>query len=547
MKSIKKILSIILIVITVSCLFSGCHSNNETIDFIYPIEGEINSFDPQIAATGDEFIIAENCYEGLVRVLDNGSIQPGVAESWSISSDNLTYTFNLRQGAKWRVTENGYVADLMGEDFNPDITANDFVFALRRACDPNTNAPLFSSIASIKNATDIHSGKASIDKLGVTATDEYTLVITLASADEGFMTALSTSIAMPCNEDFFNATKGRYGLGLKYSMFNGQFFVSSVLEASYILKNNSMYVGEYPSKVTDITLSIINAETDIPKNVKSGYFDCAYMTGMEYERLNDDNVTVLPYTNKMWGIVLNNNRQLFINDDLRQAICLSISVPEDLGHSFLTRATGITPPSCTIEGSPANEVIGSTAFNQDSSKAIELWRKGLEEERFTSASITVITTEDMENLTKQLVQGIQGSIGTISSYGDDGKIAFSLKIEVLNEEDYRTALANGDYDLALRCFSASNQNTNAYLDSVVNSAYVGDAESINKLMDTLHSSTTKELPAACKNVETEIINNHYLVPIAYESSYYAQAKGVSGVNFHAGSGRISFINANRED
>lgn len=73
-------------------------------------------------------------------------------------------------------------------------------------------------------------------KLGVKAIDDYTLEIKLKSADNGFLNVLSTAIAMPCNEDYFNATKGRYGLGLDYSIFNGQFYVSNILEASYLLK-----------------------------------------------------------------------------------------------------------------------------------------------------------------------------------------------------------------------------------------------------------------------------------------------------------------------
>ncbi len=51
-------------------------------------------------------------------------------------------------------------------------------------------------------------------KLGVKAIDDYTLEIKLKSADSGFLNVLSTAIAMPCNEDYFNATKGRYGLRL---------------------------------------------------------------------------------------------------------------------------------------------------------------------------------------------------------------------------------------------------------------------------------------------------------------------------------------------
>ncbi len=530
----------------ISCTFSSCSSGDERLDFIYPFNGDIVSFDPQIASTSDEFLIIENCFEGLVRVLDNGEVQSGAAQSWDISDDGLTYTFKLKQGTKWRIKEESDITQLMGESFNPDITAHDFVFALRRACEPITNAPLFYSISNIQNAAAIHQGKMDSSKLGVTAVDDYTLVIKLQSPDDSFMSTLSTAIAMPCNEDYFNATKGRYGLGLSYTMFNGQFYVSSILEASYILKNNDLYNGEHPSEVTDITLNITDANSDIAEKLASGYYDCAYINGSEYEKLSNDKISVLPYSNKTWSMVLNKNRQLFSNKDLRQAVCLSISDIDLSKYSYLTGAKTLTPPSCTVENTSADKAIGSTVPAQNTKTAVELWRKGLEQERFTSANLTVITTQQMEDIAKELVQGIQGSIGKISSYGEDGKIAFSLKLEVLSDDEFNNAFASGEYDIAMYCFSASTHNALTYLENIINGNYLSRTNTAQNALKKAQSAKPNELSDACKAVEQAIINDYCIHPVFYESSYYAQAEGVSGVDFHAGSGRVSFINAKRE-
>ena len=242
----------------------------------------------------------------------------------------------------------------MGETFNPDITANDFVFALQRACEKNTDAPLFSSISNIVNASKIHSGKMKSSKLGVKAIDDYTLEIKLKSADNGFLNVLSTAIAMPCNEDYFNATKGRYGLGLDYSIFNGQFYVSNILEASYLLKNNSQYVGDYKSQVTDVTLKITDGSEDTVKSLKSGYYDSAYITGQEYDKLKDSGITAISYTDTTLAMILNKNNVIFSNDKLRQAVCLSISDLDSKKYDYLSRATSFTPPSCVIEANAAN-------------------------------------------------------------------------------------------------------------------------------------------------------------------------------------------------
>lgn len=549
MKRIIKIISIILAVILLISSLSGCSSEEKNIDFIYPFNADIVSFDPQVASTADEFLIIENCFEGLVRVDDSGKVYKGAAESWSISDDGLTYTFKIKQGLKWRVLSDDE-EELLGKDFNPDITAHDFVFALQRAVLPATECPLFASISGIVNAVKIHNGKLSASKLGVKAVDDYTLEIRLTEADDNFIKTLSTAVAMPCNKQYFDAVKGRYGLGLDYTIFNGQFYIKSILEASYILDNNDQYKGEFPSKVSDITLKFTDSETDIAENLKSGYFDCAYLSGYEYESLGDEEITAIPYSNKTWAMVLNKNRQLLSNKTLRKAVCLSISSIDLSEHKYLTKATNLIPPSCSIYGVPADEAISRTVDSYAPDKAVELWKKGLSDEGFTSADFTVIAPESMESVTKKYVQGIQGSIGKVSGYsynGETNKISFSLEVKLLTDEDFASAFNKGEYDLALCQFEATSSSAEAFLEKIINGNYAGEIKTVNNALKKAQASNSKN---AAKNIgacEKELLNDYSIFPLMYESSYYAQAKGVSGVSFHAGSGRVSFVYADRKD
>lgn len=552
MKLFKKLAALMLCIILTFTIFSGCSKKTEVIDFIYPAEGNVVSFDPQIASTSDEFMIIENCFEGLVRVLDDGTVQPGVAEKWDISSDGLTYTFTLRQGAKWNVkseseTNLTKAQKLLGIDFNPDITAHDFVFALQRAVDKNTDSPMFSSVANIVNANEIHSGNAMPDELGVKAINDYTLEIKLLSPDDSFLTTLSTAVAMPCNEKYFYATKGRYGLGLDYTIFNGQFYVSTILDTSYVLKKNKLYVGDYPSKVTDITLKITDENTEIAKNLKNGYYDCAYISGKEYEELNDNKITVQPYSNKMWAFVFNKNRQLFGSKELRQAVCLSVSEPDTEKHTYLSKATSFAPPSCQIGGRNVADAIGITVPVQNTETAKELWKKGLEETKYTTADITIIVTEDMEDTAKQLVQGIQSSIGQITNYGNERKIAFSLKLNVLNKTDFDAAFSSGEYDIALYQFEANTHSATGFISEIINGNYAGEIDGIDDALNAAQTASADSAADEYKKCEQALIDDYSVMPLLFESSYYAQAKGVSGVQFHAGSGRVSFVNATRED
>ncbi|MEC8155225.1 MAG: ABC transporter substrate-binding protein, partial [Pseudomonadota bacterium] len=100
--------------------------------------------DPTSAAAGaiDQVLYA-NVFEGLTRFGPDGSVQPGLAASWAISDDGLSYTFQLREGVTFHD----------GTTFE----ANDVVFSLDRArAEDSTNAQkaLFAGIESVEALGD---------------------------------------------------------------------------------------------------------------------------------------------------------------------------------------------------------------------------------------------------------------------------------------------------------------------------------------------------------------------------------------------------------
>ena len=95
---------------------------------------------------------------------------------------------------------------------------------------PATAAPFASRLFAIKNAKEIGSGKKSADTLGVSAPDEHTVIIELAYDDPSFEEALTTSVAMPCNEKFFNESGGKYGLTLNTVISCGSSLQARALE-----------------------------------------------------------------------------------------------------------------------------------------------------------------------------------------------------------------------------------------------------------------------------------------------------------------------------
>lgn len=558
----KKTVCIFLCAVMILTLFYGCSKEPEKINFIYPFSGDVDSYDPQVAETADEFLIIENTFEGLVRINDDGKVVPAAAEKWEVSKDGLTYTFYLQKGLKWNIDtetdENGKREEddrleYMGYNFNPDITAHDFVFGLRRAVQPETNCPLFSSVSCIKNAGEIHSGKKKSTELGVKAVDDYTLQITLSTADESFMYSLTSAAAMPCNEEFFNATKGRYGLGTQYTLFNGQFYVDQILESSYLLKNNQQYTGPSPAVGNELTLKIPDTESDnsvIIEGLESGYYDAAFISGTDSEKIKEKSgVTYSPYSDTTWAFLLNTNDEVLQYKKLRQAICLGFTHLNDTGKEYLSDAVNLVPPSCTISSNSAVKALGASSYEQDIEKSKELWKKGCINLDNKEVTLTVITTEEMQNYVKQIIQGIQSGIGSLTRDDYSNPISFTLKVQAMTEGEMEVALKKGEYDIAFYPYKSTSTSASSFLKAIADDNYTDfDTKTFNKnIKKADNASNIQELTKAVKSSERSLIDTYSVYPMIYESSYYASAKGVKNVQFHPGTGRVSFVNATREE
>ncbi len=90
------------------------------------------------AAQAIDSVVYSNIFEGLTRFMSDGSVVPGLAESWEISEDGLVYTFHLRSGVTFH---DGTTMD-----------AEDVKFSLDRArAEDSTNAQkaLFASISDV--------------------------------------------------------------------------------------------------------------------------------------------------------------------------------------------------------------------------------------------------------------------------------------------------------------------------------------------------------------------------------------------------------------
>jgi oligopeptide transport system substrate-binding protein len=126
--------------------------------------------------------------EGLYRLDEKGQVSDGIATKHEVSEDGLTWTFTLREDAKW---SNG-----------DPVTANDFVYAWQRAVDPATGSEYgpYMMGGVIKNATAVNKGEVPVDQLGVKADGDFTLVVELENATPYFESLTTFGTFLPLNQ-----------------------------------------------------------------------------------------------------------------------------------------------------------------------------------------------------------------------------------------------------------------------------------------------------------------------------------------------------------
>jgi oligopeptide transport system substrate-binding protein len=169
------------VAIVVACAGAGL-AHAETVFRIGNV-GEPGSLDPgQISGSWENRVVGD-MFIGLTTEAADGSMVPGAAESWAIDDDGRTYTFKLRDH-KW---SDGRA-----------VTADDFVFTLRRFLDPGFAGRYAFVLYPIQNAEELNGGVLQgMDKLGVKALDDRTLQVTLESPTPYFLELLTNFATFP--------------------------------------------------------------------------------------------------------------------------------------------------------------------------------------------------------------------------------------------------------------------------------------------------------------------------------------------------------------
>ena len=299
----------LLCLICFSCSVDSAKNRSSKELFINAGE-EPKSIDPTLS--GNDFVYPRHTFETLIIRGKDGGLKNGVAKSLNISEDGLIYTFTLKTNSKWSDGET--------------VTADDFVYALRRAADPSSGAEYTAFIEYVKNATAILAGDLPKESLGVKAIDDYTLEIELESPTGYFLDILTYPIFAPVRQDIIERYGNNWTLNPKTYIGNGAFIMTERRpDSRIVMVKNTNYWNKNEIIPEKITFVMMQDPTLALAGIKEGSLDFSVkVLSQDIESLKNDGILdIAPYYSTV-AFGINDNDIILKDKRIRKALSLAI-------------------------------------------------------------------------------------------------------------------------------------------------------------------------------------------------------------------------------
>jgi peptide/nickel transport system substrate-binding protein/oligopeptide transport system substrate-binding protein len=287
------------------------------------------SLDPALSTDVPTGRAVAYVFDGLTRFTPDAKVVPGLAKSWDVSPDGITYTFHLRNGVKFHD----------GRAFSASNVVNSF----QRVLDPATKGGRGWPLYPIKGAEDFAAGKAKTIS-GMAAPDDSTVVVTLKEPFSIFPKVLAMPVTsiVPDNPP---ADFGQKPIG------TGPWKFVEWRHDDYLrfAKNPDYFDG--PPKTDSLMPRIIPEASTATAEFASGNVDVlnvpdeagkSWQVDPEKKKL----LTSAPAL-RFWYVAINTTRGPLKDARVRQALNYAVDVSTTLSQVMAGRgavANGVIPP-----------------------------------------------------------------------------------------------------------------------------------------------------------------------------------------------------------
>ncbi len=404
-----------------------------TEQVIYRGNGEEpQTLDPHVAEGVPAANILRDLFEGLTTEAPDGSIIPGAAIRWNISRDGKTYTFYLNREAVW---SNG-----------DPITAEDFVYSLRRSADPRTASNSAHMLLPILNASEVINGRVPPEQLGVSSLDEFTLQISLADPTPYFLGLLAHSSTYPVHRASLEQHGSRFSRADNL-VSNGAYVLKKWEVRSFIeLEKNPLYRNADTVRLQRVFYMPIEDLATEVKQFRSGKLQWTYeVPNAQFEWLRrhyHDELTISPWLGSYF-FGFNLTREPFIQSpSLRLALVLAID--RDVLTEKVTRfgeqpAYALVPPGIGDYQPAVPEYAGWTQQERVAEARRLYAEAGYSEDTPLRVEIRYNTSENHKKIALAIASMWKQNLGVIT--------------ELVNEE-WKVFLQNREQKVVTQVFRA---------------------------------------------------------------------------------------------
>lgn len=405
----------------------------------------IPAMDSVKASDTVSFTTMNNVMEGLYRLDPNQEVVPGMADGEpTVSDDGLTYTFKIRD-AKW---SNG-----------DPVTANDFVYAWKKAMDPATASEYgpYMMEGKIKGAAEIIAAAAEkkdvdLNTLGVKALDEKTLEVALEKPIPYIKSLLAFPTFYPQNQKFVEEQGDKYAQKAENLIFNGPFVLSdwdgsTDSEWSYI--KNKDYWDADTVKLEKVQWNVLKDPQAQANAFETGEVD---ITGKlssdvvpQYE--GDERLVKWLEPTLAWLKMNQKDNKALQNPDIRKAIAQAIN-KQDYVDGVLNNGSIVANYAVPNEfvkneetGKDFRDINGNKLLPYNVDAAKKAWKKGLAALGTDTVELRYLTDDTetakktAEYIKSQLETNLKGIKISVES------VPFSVRIDRQNKQDYDLQLA----------------------------------------------------------------------------------------------------------
>lgn len=490
---------------------TGCQSEPKNQNAVLKVafDHDPGTLDPRLATDLETANVLHMIYEGLMRIDYHGKVIPGIAESFDISPDFKTYTFNLRE-TTW-------------SDGTP-LTANDFEETWKSLLDPAFPAPNAYQLYYIRGAKAYKEGKGTWDDVGIKTQGTRQLIVELENPTPYLLKVVSTFFYLPVSP-----AMRQKKLDSSEIISNGPYKLKEWKHNDQlIMGKNPLYWDAKVVSLDEIALIILDENTSY-KMFEMGHLD---RTGSPTATLPQDAISSLRLQNQLkikptagthW-FRFNTNEAPFHNAKMRKAFNLALNrkaIVQHVTQGNQLPATGIVPP-----------IIGwetmSYYKDNDIPAAWQLFQEALIEMNLDKDSIPPITLAyTATDRNHKIAQAVQQQWNN----------AFGIDVKLQSQESkiFSERVSKGLYQVATGSWYADFSDPINFLEifkygsSSRNQTGWENQEYAALLDASSNENDSEKRMKLLKQAEAILMDHMPIAPLFFASFNYLESENIGGV------------------